>query len=116
RTAQQQMLGQVHLAHTAGAQTLFETILPQLLRLESLFLQDLDAIRTEYRDGDGHGQKSRHVEQREEQFRLQGSVARGGQRRQNQRRQRPTETHQQTAPPGVRNENTVKDDEEKPAV
>ena len=54
RPAQQDVLGQVDLAHAAGAEPLFQPVLPHLPRCLHLPPQNLDAVRAVNRQGDRH--------------------------------------------------------------
>jgi hypothetical protein len=109
------VLGQEDLAHAAGPQPLLEAVLAQLLGLERLLLQGVDAVRAEDGHGDARQQQHRHVEQRRPQAGIEPAVQGGGHRRQHQRRQRQRHNDQGAALPGVGDEDAVDDDQEEPA-
>ena len=114
--AQQHVLGEVHLAHAAGAESRFQLILPQRPRFGGLPAQYFDAVRREDDNGRGHADPEREAAQDiERELRVQRSHPKAQNRKENERAGRENTDDGCAAAPRVRDERTVSDEQGKPA-
>jgi hypothetical protein len=114
RPLEQAVLGQVNLAHPAGAEQPLQVVLAKLPGRQRLPLQRADLERAEHRQRRRNQQPHRREAHQQAHLLADDRLLQPGQQRDAQGNKRQDRHDHDAAPPGVGNEHAVADDEEVP--
>jgi hypothetical protein len=110
RLLEQRVLGEVDLAHPAGAQPLFQLVLAQLAGFERFPTEHLDAVGAVDGDRDRDGEEYGHGEDDVQQDHRWSRGRQAGHQAQRHGRQGGDAHHRGAAAPGARDQGGIADD------